>query len=158
MFQYTFADYALVNSRNALEPVRLTGASAEYVYHGAAPVSIVGRFAYGGGSVLGQRLFVIESGVGLHSVFGRFVPFGEVLAGLAHTRSNDFQYLYPGARVGLAIAAVAGLDYHSDGHWGVRLVQVQADHYSFGVQGKDSLYWTFGTGVVFSFRRSTARD
>lgn len=153
IFQYTFTDYALDTYLGTLDHVRLVGGAAEYSYRHFNSIGIVGRGTYEHGSVLGQTLYTGEGGIEYHKKYNNLAPFGEVLAGLGHTSSSDNQYLYSSARYGFAVSTGGGLDYRLNERWGIRVIQAEGDHYSFGVHGASSLYWTFGTGAYYRFSK-----
>lgn len=152
LFQRTLEDYNLHNPDGSASRIEMNGVVAEYSWRRYYPVEVVARASYSLGSPLGQSLMSFTAGAGYtRQIYRRYFPFVRVTAGVAHTSSKSYQYLYDHGSSGFAMNVAGGLDVNLTRRWGVRAIDFQNQYLPFGVRGRGSVYWSFGTGAYIRF-------
>jgi hypothetical protein len=121
----------------------------EYASRHFYPWEVIGAAQYSEGQPLGQKLLLLEAGVGYCRTFKHWTPFGRVAGGVSRTSSGDLMYLYTGPKWGLASTMSVGFDFQLTPRWGIRGVQVQNEYLPYGSRG--SVYWSIGTGITYHF-------
>jgi hypothetical protein len=145
----TVDDYSLQVTSSTLQRTRLSGAEVEYASRHFYPWEVIGAAQYSEGQPLGQKLLLLEAGVGYCRTFKHWTPFGRVAGGVSRTSSGDLMYLYTGPKWGLASTMSVGFDFQLTPRWGIRGVQVQNEYLPYGSRG--SVYWSIGTGITYHF-------
>lgn len=154
LFQRTLDDYSVQNFSGVVSRVELNGGTVEYANRHFYPFEIIGRASYAAGQPLGQKLMSFTAGAGYtREFFHRYAPFGTITAGMAHTNSDQSQYLSISGSSGFALNLDAGLDVNLTRRFGVRAVELQNQYLPFGVKGLGSVYWSFGAGAYYRFGR-----
>jgi hypothetical protein len=152
LFQHTLDDYNVENFAGMVSRVELNGGTVEYANRHFYPFEIIGRASYATGQPLGQKLMSFTGGAGYTREFRwRYAPFGTITAGMAHTSSNQSQYLFTSGNSGFALNLDAGLDVNLTRRWGVRAIEIQNQYLPFGVKGLGSVYWSLGAGAYYRF-------
>lgn len=152
-YQRTYDDYQLRLLDGTLERIELNGGTVEFAWHKLYPFEFIGAASYRAGQPEGQKLMTFTGGAGYTRILAkRYNPFVHVGAGLAHTSSDDAQYLYETSKSSFFFDVSGGLDVLlSKKHWGVRPINVEVQYLPFGVQGHSSTYLSFGTGAFYRF-------
>jgi hypothetical protein len=149
-YLWTLDDYSLQSMDSSLQRTKLNGAAVEYAWRHYYPWEVVGTVQFSKGQPLDQSLLTVAAGGGYCRRFVRWTPYARVEVGMARTNSDEWMYLYKGARTGLAVVASAGGDYQLSPHWGIRAVQVQNEYLPYGSRG--SVYWSVGAGITYRLR------
>lgn len=152
IFQRTLEDYSLHNPDGSVSRIELNGGVVEYSWRHYYPLEIVARASYSSGQPLGQTLMSFTAGAGYTRQFRRrYSPFARFTAGVAHTSSDSYQYLYSHGNSGFALNLAGGLDVSLTRRWGIRAVDFQNQYLPFGVHDRGSVYWSFGAGAYIRF-------
>jgi len=153
-FLETLYNYS-VRSGVSSPAFRLTsnGLNAEYELHQWDHFSLVNTLRYGSGGQLQQSLGTAAAGLRYGLYYRQFEPFAQLLAGYSRLTSDHPAgnlFLGNGTNQSFTILAAAGLDVTLSKHWGIRPFYVESQ-YLPSIGPGQSIYWSFGGGVLYRF-------